>query len=119
MHKLRHLSNGLCLQVWNPGFDVTPGRLIEGIITERGLVPKSKDAFQVRCVLCTLPAYACSGKLSGQENSGSSRASSLSAAWCPSPRMRSRCALCCAHCYVRKFSNSSCSPYAASAFLVA
>lgn len=28
------------LQVWNPSFDVTPAELIEGIITEKGLVPK-------------------------------------------------------------------------------
>ncbi len=26
--------------MWNPSFDVTPGRLITGIITERGMVPK-------------------------------------------------------------------------------
>lgn len=29
-----------CLQVWNPCFDVTPGTLIEGIITEEGVVPR-------------------------------------------------------------------------------
>lgn len=28
------------LQVWNPCFDVTPGSLIEGIITEEGVVPR-------------------------------------------------------------------------------
>jgi hypothetical protein len=28
------------LQVWNPCFDVTPGHLIEGIITEEGVVPR-------------------------------------------------------------------------------
>ena len=27
--------------MWNPCFDVAPGRLIEGIITERGMVPKA------------------------------------------------------------------------------
>jgi translation initiation factor 2B subunit (eIF-2B alpha/beta/delta family) len=26
--------------VWNPCFDVTPGSLIEGIITEEGVVPR-------------------------------------------------------------------------------
>jgi methylthioribose-1-phosphate isomerase len=26
--------------VWNPCFDVTPGTLIEGIITEEGVVPR-------------------------------------------------------------------------------
>jgi translation initiation factor 2B subunit (eIF-2B alpha/beta/delta family) len=29
-----------CVQVWNPCFDVTPGTLIEAIITEEGLVPR-------------------------------------------------------------------------------
>lgn len=28
------------VQVWNPCFDVTPGSLIEGIITEEGVVPR-------------------------------------------------------------------------------
>ncbi|PNG99051.1 Methylthioribose-1-phosphate isomerase, partial [Tetrabaena socialis] len=32
--------------VWNPSFDVAPGSLIEGIITEQGLVPKKDGAFQ-------------------------------------------------------------------------
>lgn len=27
-------------QVWNPCFDVTPGEMIEGIITEEGVVPR-------------------------------------------------------------------------------
>lgn len=35
------------LQIWNPSFDVTPAKLIEGIITEHGLVPKAGDAFLV------------------------------------------------------------------------
>jgi hypothetical protein len=30
----------MSLQVWNPCFDVTPGPLIEGIITEEGVVPR-------------------------------------------------------------------------------
>jgi methylthioribose-1-phosphate isomerase len=34
-------------QVWNPSFDVAPAPLIEGIITERGLVAKVDGAFQV------------------------------------------------------------------------
>lgn len=38
----------ICLQVWNPSFDVTPAALITGIITERGLVPKpAPEAFDV------------------------------------------------------------------------
>eukprot|EP00879_Flechtneria_rotunda_P028365 GHRR01030469.1.p1 GENE.GHRR01030469.1~~GHRR01030469.1.p1 ORF type:complete len:207 (+),score=91.56 GHRR01030469.1:534-1154(+) len=28
------------IKVWNPCFDVTPGTLIEGIITEKGVVPR-------------------------------------------------------------------------------
>lgn len=29
------------IDVWNPSFDVTPAKLIEGIITEEGLIPRS------------------------------------------------------------------------------
>jgi hypothetical protein len=29
--------------VWNPCFDVVPGRLVEGIVTERGLVPRDPE----------------------------------------------------------------------------
>jgi len=32
------------IQVWNPCFDATPGHLIEAIITEKGLVPKTPAA---------------------------------------------------------------------------
>lgn len=28
------------IDVWNPSFDVTPAALIEGIITEHGMVPR-------------------------------------------------------------------------------
>jgi methylthioribose-1-phosphate isomerase len=28
------------IAVWNPSFDVAPAPLIEGIVTEKGLVPK-------------------------------------------------------------------------------
>ena len=38
---------GTMVQVWNPAFDVTPARLIAGIITEHGLVPKGSQGFQV------------------------------------------------------------------------
>lgn len=37
-----------CMQVWNPSFDVTPAALIAGIITEKGLIPRSGDTFEVR-----------------------------------------------------------------------
>jgi 5-methylthioribose kinase len=38
------------IRVWNPSFDVTPAALLEGIITERGLVSRAsaKGPFQVR-----------------------------------------------------------------------
>mgnify|MGYP001121638186 CR=1 FL=1 len=29
------------IDVWNPSFDVTPAALLEGIITEHGLVPRA------------------------------------------------------------------------------
>jgi methylthioribose-1-phosphate isomerase len=29
-------------QVWNPGFDVTPGELIDGLITEKGVCFKEQ-----------------------------------------------------------------------------
>lgn len=29
--------------VWNPSFDVTPGELIDGIITELGVIQKGAD----------------------------------------------------------------------------
>ncbi|XP_021756685.1 methylthioribose-1-phosphate isomerase-like isoform X1 [Chenopodium quinoa] len=31
------------ISVWNPAFDVTPANLISGIITEKGVITKSKD----------------------------------------------------------------------------
>lgn len=34
--------------VWNPSFDVAPGALIEGIITEKGCIPKADGSFRVR-----------------------------------------------------------------------
>jgi hypothetical protein len=36
--------------VWNPSFDVAPGALIHGIVTELGVVPKQGDMHQVGCV---------------------------------------------------------------------
>lgn len=40
------------VEVWNPSFDVTPAALLEGILTERGLVPRaggpSRGPFAVR-----------------------------------------------------------------------
>lgn len=31
------------IDVWNPSFDITPGKLITGIVTELGVIPKNKD----------------------------------------------------------------------------
>lgn len=31
------------IDVWNPAFDVTPASLIDGVITEKGVVEKSSD----------------------------------------------------------------------------
>lgn len=45
------------INVWNPSFDVTPAKLLEGIITERGLVPRRsspKGEFTVRAWLADL-----------------------------------------------------------------
>ena len=35
------------LQVWNPCFDVTPAKLIEGIITDKGVLTKKHGVFDV------------------------------------------------------------------------
>jgi 5-methylthioribose kinase len=44
------------INVWNPSFDVTPSRLLEGVITEQGLVPRKglKGEFTVRTWLTEL-----------------------------------------------------------------
>ena len=39
-------ANGI--DVWNPAFDVTPASLIDGVITERGVVEKAGGAFDFR-----------------------------------------------------------------------
>lgn len=36
------------INVWNPSFDVAPAKLIEGIVTEKGLVPKDKEGGSFR-----------------------------------------------------------------------
>ena len=56
------------IPVWNPSFDVTPATLIEGIITERGLVPRSPTnaaAFAVRAWLAAAAAAAANGGANG------------------------------------------------------
>ncbi|GIL52594.1 hypothetical protein Vafri_8417 [Volvox africanus] len=42
------------VNVWNPSFDVAPCGLIEGIITERGMIPKKDGVFQVRAFMAQL-----------------------------------------------------------------
>ncbi|KAG2453953.1 hypothetical protein HYH02_002156 [Chlamydomonas schloesseri] len=42
------------VEVWNPSFDVAPGGLIEGIITEKGMVPKKDGAYQIRSFMYKL-----------------------------------------------------------------
>ena len=32
--------------VWNPAFDVTPGRLVHGIITEKGIARPIRDSLK-------------------------------------------------------------------------
>ena len=34
-------------EVVNPGFDVTPSRLVTGLITEKGVCPATEDAIRV------------------------------------------------------------------------
>lgn len=34
-------ANGI--DVWNPAFDVTPAELIDGVVTEKGVVEKGSD----------------------------------------------------------------------------
>jgi methylthioribose-1-phosphate isomerase len=40
-------------QVWNPSFDVAPGKLITGIVTEVGCIPKEGPTFKVSEGLCS------------------------------------------------------------------
>lgn len=45
---MRVVVDSELLQVWNPSFDVTPGALISGIITERGVItPDSEGKFDI------------------------------------------------------------------------
>lgn len=36
------------IDVWNPAFDITPANLIDGVITERGVVEKSDGGFSFK-----------------------------------------------------------------------
>lgn len=67
------------INVWNPSFDVTPCALLEGIITEKGLVPRSGStgAFSVRSWLedlkkdGQLPSFPAAAYSSSQQSPGS------------------------------------------------
>lgn len=64
------------IPVWNPSFDVTPATLIEGIITERGLVPRSPTnaaAFAVRAWLTAAANGAANGSAAAKEPQPSSK----------------------------------------------
>ncbi|KAL3137231.1 hypothetical protein ABBQ32_006781 [Trebouxia sp. C0010 RCD-2024] len=39
------------IDVWNPCFDVTPANLIEGIITDKGVLPKKNGVFDVQAFM--------------------------------------------------------------------
>ena len=44
-------KRGYLVQVWNPGFDITPAELITGIITERGIIGKQNRGFDIEAFL--------------------------------------------------------------------
>lgn len=57
--------------IWNPCFDVVPGNLVEGIITEKGLVPRDpKGAHAVRAFMSALGLWSPEAAAA---NSGSSK----------------------------------------------
>lgn len=74
------------IAVWNPSFDVTPAQLIEGIITERGVVPKAaaRDpaGFDIRAWLVKTSAAAANGS-SVAANGGAAAAAAGTAAQSP------------------------------------
>lgn len=60
----------MSLQEWTPCFDVTPAALIEGIITDMGLLPKKNGAFDVPAfthsqVSVTVSSLTCVWQQSG------------------------------------------------------
>ncbi|OOF96903.1 hypothetical protein ASPCADRAFT_165182 [Aspergillus carbonarius ITEM 5010] len=61
METVRIAANGI--NVWNPAFDVTPSVLIDGIITEKGVVEKDTDGhFHLEHLFCN-PSSLTSGTL--------------------------------------------------------
>lgn len=71
---VKGISNGAvhAMQVWNPSFDVTPADLIAGIITEKGMVPKSSsDGFKVSAMLGEQSHCVQNGHAAAEPNHGS------------------------------------------------
>ncbi|EFN58562.1 hypothetical protein CHLNCDRAFT_140697 [Chlorella variabilis] len=58
------------IPVWNPSFDVTPAELIEGLITERGLVPRALAASGGFAVRSWLAAAAAANGVGGAAANG-------------------------------------------------
>ncbi|KAL4540995.1 hypothetical protein Ndes2437B_g05393 [Nannochloris sp. 'desiccata'] len=67
------------IDVWNPSFDVTPARLLEGVITEQGLVPRKglKGEFTVRTWLTELGLLGNGAGANGDASTFSSSSSLL------------------------------------------
>jgi len=67
--------------IWNPCFDVVPGTLVEGIVTERGLVPRDHDsgghavrAFMEALGLLTPPAAGAAAAAAANGNGAAAAA---------------------------------------------
>lgn len=67
------------VDVWNPSFDVTPAALIEGIITDRGLVPRAPSAGAATPGFAVRPWLAATGGSDGGsgQNGATEQARSL------------------------------------------
>ncbi|NP_001384762.1 hypothetical protein VitviT2T_016256 [Vitis vinifera] len=50
-------ASGIC--VWNPAFDVTPADLIAGIITEKGVITKTGDVFDIKDFIHNATSHCC------------------------------------------------------------
>lgn len=50
-------ASGIC--VWNPAFDVTPANLIAGIITEKGVITKTGDVFDIKDFIHNATSHCC------------------------------------------------------------
>ncbi|GLC47857.1 hypothetical protein PLESTB_000033000 [Pleodorina starrii] len=66
------------VNVWNPSFDVAQCGLIEGIITERGMIPKKEGVFLVRDFMTQLGLWQPPADAAAAEATSPSPASSSS-----------------------------------------